>query len=195
MAEPLRDVTTLLRLLPTGDRQVREELFPLVRPILRPIALKMLSRRGARHLVETTQIIHDAFEKLSNDKKVAWENRDHYRCFAWRVIRQIVIDELRRRSRRKRLPDRTAAAIDDVPEPVDQKVLQIERMIEICEALEKLEESDSVLYQLVHMRALGGYSWDEICTALEISQPTAWRYWNLARTLLQQWLEPEELAP
>ena len=92
------DVTALLRLVQGGDRQARDDLFRLVENELRKRAKARLSRERPGHGLQTTELIDETFLKLLGGTPVTWEGRSHFYASAARAMRQILIDQARRKT-------------------------------------------------------------------------------------------------
>ena len=96
--------------------------------------------------------------------------------------RQIIIDYVRRRSAGKRGGGEKALPLEEEKVPVDH---QIERLLALDEALEKLGADNPVLLQVVECRFYAGLSVDETSEALSISKRSVERHWQNARTALK----------
>ena len=65
-------------------------------------------------------------------------------------------------------------------------------IVNVHEALEKLERADPRLARVAEMRYFGGYSEQEIADALNIAERTVRRDWDKARLILAQLMgEPD----
>src|SRR5207253_514483 len=98
MTPPARDITTLLGLLngPDPQPQVQEELYRRVEGELRKIAEAFMKRQRPLYSLEPTLLIDHAFQKLAGGQEINWGNRVHFYRFAARVMRQLIVDEVRR---------------------------------------------------------------------------------------------------
>src|SRR5262245_1574193 len=139
MAEP--DVTTLLELAKEGDREARERLFHLVEGELRRLAHARLRGRPPNPGVETTMLVDDAFLKLTGDREQHWESRAHFFCLAAQVIRQLVVDEARRRAAKKRGGGEPHVPLDRLTDPVAWRSVDPLMLLALNEALSSLSAS------------------------------------------------------
>jgi len=200
---PSGPVTTLLRAWSAGDRAALDALMPLVYGDLLRIAQAHLRRERPGHTLERTGLVHEAFERLLEQRRVAWEGRAHFLGLASQVMRRILVDHARARHADKRGGGAAVLSLDDTLEraaaeggaaqglasgandPVD--ILAIDR------ALTQLEALDAQQGHIVELRFFGGLTVEETAEALAISPATVKRDWAMARAWLQ--LQLAEPAP
>lgn len=160
-----------------------DELMPEMYDILRSKAHFHRMKLGGKITLNTTEVVHEAYEKLVNgSKKPFWKDRSHFLRIAARTMRFILIDYIRTRDRDKRggnlknltLNDKSGQAFGDGDE----------NLYNLHEALSKLEEISPRHVAVVECRFFAGYSIQETSEALEISAATVKRDWVLARTWL-----------
>src|ERR1043166_7642237 len=96
------DITELLNAWSNGDREALDRLTPLVYDELRRIARSKLRRHGSHAMLQPTMLVHEAYVKLVDEKRVKWQNRAHFYAIAANTMRRIIIDEYRQRSALKR---------------------------------------------------------------------------------------------
>ena len=102
MSAPRSDVTALLARACGGDRQAQSELFRLVEPELRRHARACLRDERPSPGMQTTVLVDDAFLKLVGAGDLPCESRAQFFCWASRVMREVLVDEARRRAAAKR---------------------------------------------------------------------------------------------
>ncbi|MCM3903522.1 MAG: ECF-type sigma factor [Pyrinomonadaceae bacterium] len=85
-----------------GDREALDRLMPVVYAELRRQAARHLRRERAGHTLQTTDLIHEAYIRLVDQKSVRWQNRAHFFAVAAQLMRRILVDHARRRYRLKR---------------------------------------------------------------------------------------------
>ena len=179
---PSDPITHLLGRWQDGDPGAERELMELVYPDLRRLAGSRLSDRG-RITLEATDLVHEAYLRLGAQRS-DWVSREQFFAIAARVMRRIVVDHLRSRSRQKRGGEAETvtlrtAALASGPRSVDLMALE--------HALEELAAIDGEAVRIVEMRFFAGMSTDEIAVALGTSLSTVSRRWRFARA----WLERE----
>ena len=187
--EPEHDVTLLLARWGGGDDRALETLLPLVYDDLRRLAERCLRRERADRTIQTHDLIHEAFLRLIDQRRVDWRNRVQFFAIASRMMRRILIDSARRRASAKRGGRRRRLDLDnlqEIAEPTDTEVLAVD------EALGELEEIDAELAKIVELRFFGGLNQDEIAIVLGISTATVGRRFRIARAWLYRSLSGEE---
>ena len=181
-------VTRLLAEWHGGDEQALERLIPLVYGELRRLAGRYLNRERASHTLETHDLIHEAFLRLLDQRRVDWRNRSHFFAIAAQMMRRILVDHARRRGSGKHGGDLRPVALDDVPDLAAQRDMDL---VALDEALTELAEVDGELARVVELRFFGGLEHDEIAVALGVSNPTVRRRWRVARAWLYRRLAGE----
>src|SRR5438045_8879278 len=85
-----------------GDEGALEKLIPLVQPELHRLAHHCMSRERAGHTLQTTAILNEAYLRLVDNTKPAWQNRAHFIAAAAQLMRRIMVDHARERHSLKR---------------------------------------------------------------------------------------------
>ena len=101
MANP-PDVTALLVALSSGQGRALDELMPVVYEELRTIAHRYLRQERPGHTLNTTALVHEAYMKLVDIKRVDYRDRGHFYAVASRAMRRILIDHAKARKAKKR---------------------------------------------------------------------------------------------
>src|SRR5438477_4739438 len=96
------DVTQILVSWRDGDADAPARLMPLVYEELRRRARDYLRRERSDHTLQATALVHEAYLRMVNDKKVSWESRAHFYGIAARVMRRILVDHARAHQSQKR---------------------------------------------------------------------------------------------
>src|SRR5947209_2197037 len=99
---PPGDVTRLLLAWSQGDTKALEELIPLVYDELHRLAEQHLLRERAGHTLQPTAVVHEAYLRLVDQKRVTWKNRGHFFAVAAQAMRRLLVDHARARGREKR---------------------------------------------------------------------------------------------
>jgi len=180
------DVTKLLLEWSNGNRSAMDELLPLVYRELQKIAHRYLGRERQSNTLQTTALVHEAFLKLVDQRRVEWQNRAHFFGIAARLMREILIEYARGRHRQKRGGElRTQIALDDAVSFHDEKQVDVIAVDEALSALEKLDERQA---RIVEMKFFGGLTVEEIAEVLDVSPATIKREWKTAKLLLYKML-------
>ena len=181
-------VTQLLSAWRAGDERALEQLMPLVYGELRRLAGRYLNRERAGHTLETHDLIHEAFLRLVDQRKVDWQSRGHFFGIAAQMMRRILVDHARRRGAHRRGGDVRQLVLDEMP---DLAVSRDEDLVALDEALTELAAADEPLARIVELRFFGGLDHDEIAALLGVSNPTVRRRWRLAKAWLYRRLSGE----
>ena len=151
---------------------------------LRRQAARHLRRELAAHTLETTDLIHEAYLRLVDQKKVQWQNRAHFFAIAAQLMRRILVDHARRRQRVKRGGSAIALPLEEgllvAAEKSEADVLALD------EALTRLAAMDSRQSQIVELRCFSGLSIEETAAVIGLSPTTVKDDLNLAKAWLRR---------
>src|SRR5271165_321299 len=106
------DMTALLKRVSSGDKQAEGELLPLVYAELHRIAKLRLYGERINHTLQATELVNEAWVRLTVDCQIDWKNRAHFFAIASNRMRRILIDYARRRGAQKR-GEHTAIPLDE----------------------------------------------------------------------------------
>src|ERR1051326_6092524 len=177
----MSDVTQLLHAASTGDPRAAAELLPLVYNELRRLATHRLAGERNGHTLQPTDLVHEAWLKISGDEPRAWNGRQHFLAAAAEAMRRILVDRARRRLAAKRGAGVSVvhASEIEIPAPAPD-----DHLLEVNEALEKFGAVDARKAELVKLRYFVGMTFEEAAAALGIAVPTAKQWWAFARAWL-----------
>ena len=187
MGEPPRDlrVTDLLQEWGRGQPGALADLIPLVYEELRGVAANYLKGERPGHTLQPTALVHEAFLRLLDQKKVVWENRAHFFAIASRMMRRVLVDHARRRAAAKR--DGQAFRVD-IPLAVSPE--SDPDLITLDDALTRLEKLDPAQARVVELRFFGGLTVEETAEVTGTSPATVKREWQTARAFLRREIGP-----
>lgn len=193
----MNDVTRLLSAIDQGDPTASDELLPLVYQELRQLAHQRLAREKPGQTLQATALVHEAYLRLlGGEPEQGWGNRSHFFASAAEAMRRILVENARRKRTQKRGGDRPRLDLDDVEPaatlPVDDDLLDLD------EALRKLEAEEPSKAALVKLRYFAGLSLEDAASALGFSRATASRHWRFAKAWLLSELQgpadPEKMS-
>ena len=180
----MTDVTRILTAIEQGDAQAADELLPLVYEELRLLAAQKMAQESPGQTLQATALVHEAYIRLVGSKDGNWNSRGHFFAAAAEAMRRILIENARRKGRRKYGGEHRRVDIDAeelaIEAPSDD-------LIALDEALEKLSTKDKVKADLVKLRYFAGLTCDQAAKILGISRSTAYEHWAYARA----WLHAE----
>lgn len=174
-------VTDLLADWNRGREGALEELMPLVYDELQRLADRYLRRERVGHTLEPGALVHEAFLKLIDQRRVEWRGRAHFLGVSAQLMRRILVKHARRYNAGKRGGGVAKITLD---ESLFAGASQAIDVLALEEGLERLKERDPRQVQIVELRFYAGLKIDEIAEALEISESTVHREWRLARAWL-----------
>jgi RNA polymerase sigma factor (TIGR02999 family) len=149
---------------------------------LRRLARQRLRRGGPLTLIDATSLVHEVYLRCRGGEQGRFVDTSHFMAHAARVMRSIIIDEIRRRrTLRRGGPMMLVTLNDEMIESLAKSDDDVER---ISEALDELALVDERATRVVEMRFFAGFSEREIGEALGVDERTVRRDWKKARMLL-----------
>jgi RNA polymerase sigma factor (TIGR02999 family) len=177
------EITGLLAGWREGDHAALDRLIPLVRKELSRIAHHHLGRMRNTDRMQPSSLVQEAFVRLLPDAEVGWRNRNHFFAIASLVMRHVLVDYARARRSGKR--GGTAVHV-----PVDGAVVlspeQVDQIVAVDLALERLARTDERKSKVLEMRFFGGLTVEETAEVLGVAPNTVVRDWNFARAWLRR---------
>ncbi len=171
------------------ERQAAADLLPEVYAELRRLAETLTLRLNPGQTLQATALVHEAFLRLVGDRDPGWEGRRHFFGAAAQAMRQILIDQARRRGARKRGGDarrvELAEGVAYIEPPADD-------LLALDEAIQALQGEEPPLAELVMLRYYSGLSVEETAAVLGHSPSTVKRDWRRARAWLSRQLGRQE---
>lgn len=178
-----REITRLLHAFGEGERAAFDHLIPLVYAELRQVARRQLRRLRPGDTLGTTGLVHEAYIKLVDQERAGWQDRDHFFAIAARAMRQILVNYAKAKQTGKRGGGREVMELDEARVAAPQPEA---RLLALDAALERLEELDPRLPQVVECRFFAGLNQEETARALGVSERTVRRDWQRARAWLHE---------
>jgi len=182
-----RDITDLLHGWAAGDTTARDELMTAVYADLKRRAAVHL-RDEARHpTLNPTALVHEAYLRLVDQRRVGWQNRSHFFAIASQMMRRILVDRARARRTAKRSGRWARVPLEDSAKMEEPAAIDV---LDLDSALTRLAAFDPRKCQLAELRFFAGLSIPEAARALGVSDATAERDWQTARAWLLKELGP-----
>ena len=168
-------------LLPSSS----EEIFPLVYGELRKIAQHLFVRESAGHTLQPTALVHEAYLKLVDQKRADVKSRTHFIAVGAQAMRRLLVDHARKRGAAKRGSSKPKVDLMDVLDFTPGQELDIDQILNVHDALERLTQFDQRQALIVTLRFFGGLKVEEIADVIGVSVGTVARDWRHARAWLQ----------
>lgn len=172
------EVTQLLFAARSGDRAALDRIVALVYDDLRRLARRQLQREYGERTLHPTSLVHEAYMKLAGSSAIPAENRAHFLAIAAHAMRQVLVDDARKRSAAKRGVGWERTTFSDQDWAADFKPDEI---LALNDAIDELEPRQR---QIVECRFFGGMEEQEIASALGVTERTVRRDWVKARAWL-----------
>jgi RNA polymerase sigma factor (TIGR02999 family) len=171
--------TQLLADWRSGHPQALERLTPLVYDELRRLARGYMRAERSSHTLQATAVVHEAFLRLIQ-ANVALQDRTHFFALASKLMRRVLVDHAKSRSRIKRsggIPESHSVEAMALP-GTDIDVVALD------DALDSLLQLEPRLAQVIELHYFGGLTYDQIAEAAGASAATVHRDIRLARAWL-----------
>jgi len=170
-----------------GDQSALEFLAPLVYEELRRLGRSALRNGGPDSIVQPTVLVHEAWLRLAGNQRLDIRNRTQFYGLASKIMRDILVDALRRRRAAKRGGSRVAVSLDEnnaaaPPHSIDFLILD--------DALTRLGQIGGRYQKIVELRFFAGLTIEETAEVAGVSHATVEREWNFARAWLRRELQP-----
>jgi len=174
-------VTDWLLELGRGGKPGLDQMVPVLYDELHRLAAQYLSREGTGHTLQPTALVHEAYLRLIDQRRVDWRNRAQFLGVAAGVMRRILVDHARGRAALKRGGGAEAVSLSLVEAPSGRPEVEL---IALEQALERLTALDARKAQVVELKFFGGLTSGEIAEVMGISDATVEREWAFARAWL-----------
>jgi RNA polymerase sigma factor (TIGR02999 family) len=180
---PDQSISLLLAHVQKGDENAISELIPLVYRELRRLAAHYMRNERAGNTLQATELVHEAYLRLTKDQQVDWQGRAHFFAIAARSMRQILVERARRRKAERHGGGQEKVALDEAlvfsPEPAAD-------LVALDDALQRLEQISPRQSRVVELHFFGGLTFKEIATLERIGARTAEQDWGVARLWLHR---------
>ncbi len=169
----------------SGQPQALDRLTPLVYEELRRLAHNYMRSERGSHTLQATAVVHEAFLRLIQ-ADVTLQDRSHFFALASRLMRRVLVDHAKSRSRVKRnagIREVLTANTGEGLTSVDFDVIALD------DALESLLQMEPRLAHVIELHYFGGLTYDQIADAVDASAATVHRDIRLARAWLLNEIE------
>jgi RNA polymerase sigma-70 factor (ECF subfamily) len=174
-------ITELLKAWGAGDDGALEQLTPLIYTDLRRLAGRYMRGESPDHTLQATGLVHEAYLKLLDSRRVRWRDRTHLLALSAQLMRRVLVDFARSRKYLKRGGGIRRVELDTA---VRAGETQDPRLCAIDDALRELAKIDPRKSRVVELRFFGGLSVLETARTLKVAPDTVHRDWRLAKAWL-----------
>ncbi|MFO0983370.1 MAG: ECF-type sigma factor [Planctomycetota bacterium] len=153
----------------------------LVYDELRQLARRYLDRERQGHMLQPTDLVHEAWAKLNRAATQAQRDRVQFLATAARAMREILVDHARARLTAKRGGGAARITLVEGLAPSAEPEVDL---IALDDALQQLTELDPRKARMVELRFFAGLSIEETAEALGVSHMTVSNDWRMVRAWL-----------
>ena len=185
------DVTATLLEGTAASPGAADELLPLVYTNLRALAAKYLRGERSDHTLQPTALVHEAYLKMVDVKRIDWQGKTHFFAMAARQMRRVLVDHARAHSAQKRgaalcVTLDEGRAPGQFADPTD--------LLALDEVLEQLAGANPRQAQVAELRLFAGMQIDEIAAMVQVSERTVKSDWRFAKAWLTRQLRSDAPA-
>ncbi len=183
MTDPLED---------KQDGGASDELMEMLYGELRRLARARMAHLPPGNTLQPTALVHEVYVRLAGARAGRWNSRGHFFGAAAQAMRQILVDQARRKSARKRGGGLQRLDVDEVDLPIE---FPIDDLLALDRALERLQRDDPRKAQIVMLRYFAGLEREEVAELLETSVRTLDREWRYIVARLHKELTDASASP
>lgn len=187
-------LTQVLSAVRAGDRHAAAELLPLVYDQLRALARSRIAGLPPGNTLQPTALVHEAYLRLvagysGDGEDPGWQSRSHFFGAAARAMRDILVEQARRKASGKRgggmrrEGEEALAAVPETP-PIAPPTGLAADMLALDQALRELEQHDSRKAEVIMLTHFAGLTREQVAESLNVSVPTVDRDLKFARAWL-----------
>lgn len=188
MASP-DGITQLLLKWSDGNKEALDRLVPLVYDELRRLARNYLRRERRNHSIQPTALVHEAYLRLVEQTDVTMHNRAQFFALAAKLMRNILVDHVRRRRASKRGGRQYSISLSRADRLGSKPDIDL---IALDEALSGLAAVKPRHARIVELRFFGGLTIEEAAQVIGVSHATVEREWSFARAWLRREIAGDE---
>ncbi|MEY4561015.1 MAG: hypothetical protein RLZZ618_292 [Pseudomonadota bacterium] len=183
-------ITQLLNSWSQGCVQSLDKVIPLVYVDLKRMARRQMQGERDNHVLQTTALVHEAFMRLGEQRGMRWASRHQFLGWMSTLMRRILVEHARQRDAAKRGQGVADQSIEVLQADSDGEELTCpssdhwQSLLQLDQALLRLEALDPRQGRVVELRFFGGLSVEQTADALSVSEATVKREWSTARAWL-----------
>lgn len=161
-------------------------LFEQVYDRLRALAERRFQQQPSGATLQPTALVHEVYMRLVRQDRDSFADREHFMAVAATAMRQILVDQARRRNATKRGGDLARVTLDQIPAMGDDAPLDVLDLDRVITGLAELHPRQA---QVVELRVFAGMTVPEVASVLDVSVATVEKDWRQARAWMRLELE------
>lgn len=174
----MADITALLQQWRTGDQSAMDDVYSQLYGELRAMAARYLRAERGERTLQATALVHEVYLRVQSVRSIDFEARGQFFAVVARMMRNILVDEARKRGVRQRgAVDWEVARVGQVDDGLD--------LVSLDMAMDKLAAEAPRSARVVELRFFGGLDVQECADILQVSLSTVEREWRFGRAWLQ----------
>jgi len=184
------ELTRILSNVSLDNKGQVDEFMPKVYDEFKSLAKHYMYSERADNTLTPTELVNEAYFKLLDHKRISWQGKTHFFAIGANIMRRILVDHARGKSRMKRGGDLFKVELDDKL-GLSLSISNNEDVLALDEALLLLAKEDERQAKIVEMRFFGGMKVQEVADALEVSKRTIEGDWTMAKAWLRRELNSD----
>jgi RNA polymerase sigma factor (TIGR02999 family) len=157
------------------------ELLPVLYEELRRLAVSVTTGLPPGQTLQPTALVHEAYLRLVKGNDPGWEGRRHFFGAAAQAMREILIEQARRKASFKHGGQARRIELAEGMAWIEPPTADL---LALDEAIQQLQAEDARLGEIVQLRYYTGLSIEETASVLGASVSTLKRDWRYARAWL-----------
>ena len=182
------EIQRLLARFQARDDQAASELLQHFYRELHKIAVRYMRQERSDHTLQPTALVNEAYIRLVGYDQLNWQGKSHFLAIAARTMRRILVDHARRKKAKKRGGGVTVLGLREIDGGVEEGINF--DLLELNEALERLEKLSPRQAQIIDLRFFGGLSIGESAETVGVSEKTVKNEIRFALAWLRSRLTP-----
>jgi len=158
--------------------------FPTIYEEMKRIAHGRLQFESNDLTLNTTDLVHEAYLKMSAQRVQNFANKNHFYAMASTAMRRILINYALQKKSQKRGGDHLRITMSNNELVADSSM---EDMLDLDDAMKKYSQLSARGSKIIEYWFFSGFNQGEIAKMMDISVATVKREWTLAR----HWLSRE----
>jgi RNA polymerase sigma-70 factor, ECF subfamily len=177
-----QNLTQMLERVRHGDQQAVDELLEAAYEDLKRIAAKRMRTERVDHTLQPTALVNEAYLRLFGAAPISWQNRAHFFAIVAKQMRFILVDHARKKAHNGHFT--LSLEANEEGEALQIPVNSTQDLLEVDEALHRLETIDVRAARGVELRFFVGLTLQEIAEVQKIDVATVKRDWTFAKAWL-----------
>ena len=177
------EITQWLAACKGGDPHALESLLPHVYQELHRLAVSFFARERVGHTLQPTALVNEVYLRLVKQNQISWKNRAQFFGIAAQMMRRILVSYARGRQAAKRGGAEQCITLEEGMAITSERDVNL---LNLDEALTKLETIDPDKSRMVELRFFSGLSVKETAEVMGVSPRTIDREWQTAKAWLHR---------